>query len=145
MANRRANLSTYINNVLEQHFRDCEAQIKEFKKNITIMSNNPNSPFMEKVSRSGIGRIVRYSRTAVAIIGRSKNYQKRFMSSNRINSNNRVHVSPEIFAIIERLVSAVGKDKVSMGSYVTEIIREHPERYKESVLTIYLTNTQPLF
>ena len=30
--NRRANLSTYINNVLEQHFRDCEAQIKEFKK-----------------------------------------------------------------------------------------------------------------
>ena len=62
-------------------------------------------------SRSGIRRIVRYSRTAVAIIGRSKNYQKRFMSSNRINSNNRVHVSPEIFAIIERLVSAVGKDK----------------------------------
>lgn len=30
--NRRANLSTYINNVLEQHFRDCEAQIKELKK-----------------------------------------------------------------------------------------------------------------
>lgn len=30
--NRRANLSTYINNVLEQHFHDCEAQIKELKK-----------------------------------------------------------------------------------------------------------------
>lgn len=30
--NRRANLSTFINNVLERHFRDCEAQIKELKK-----------------------------------------------------------------------------------------------------------------
>lgn len=29
---RRANLSTFINNVLEQHFRDYEAQIKELKK-----------------------------------------------------------------------------------------------------------------
>lgn len=29
--NRRANLSTFINNVLEQHFRDYKAQIKEFK------------------------------------------------------------------------------------------------------------------
>ena len=27
----RANLSTFINNVLEQHFRDYEAQIKELK------------------------------------------------------------------------------------------------------------------
>lgn len=30
--NRRANLSTFINNVLEQHFNDCEAAIKELKK-----------------------------------------------------------------------------------------------------------------
>ena len=109
------------------------------------MSNNPNSPFMEKVSGAVSGALADALGQQSPSRAAAKNYQERFMSSNRINSNNRVHVSPEIFAIIERLVSAVGKDKVSMGSYVTEIIREHLERYKESVHTIYLTNTQPLF
>ncbi len=33
--NPRANLSTFINNVLEQHFRDYEQQIKELKDKYT--------------------------------------------------------------------------------------------------------------
>ena len=43
------------------------------------------------------------------------------------------------------MVAAVGKDKTSVGNYVTEIVREHLERNRDSINAIYLTNTQPLF
>lgn len=50
-----------------------------------------------------------------------------------------------MFDLLNRMVAAVGKNKASVGNYVTEIVREHLERHRESINTIYLTNTRPLF
>ena len=50
-----------------------------------------------------------------------------------------------MFEIISKVASAIGKDTVSVGNYVTEIVREHLERNRDSINAIYLTNTQPLF
>lgn len=109
------------------------------------MSNNSSSPFMEKVSGAVSGALSDALEHQSPSLAMAKKYQERFMSSNRTNSNNRIFIAEDVFKTVQRLVAAVGKDKVSMGSYVTEIIREHLERNKESVSTIYLTNTQPLF
>lgn len=75
----------------------------------------------------------------------AKKYQERYMSKNRIYAYKRVYISNEMFELLNRIVAAVGKEKVSMGNYVTEIVREHMERNKETINTVYLTNTQPLF
>ena len=50
-----------------------------------------------------------------------------------------------MYQLLTRMVAAVGKDKVSIGNYVTEIVKEHIERHRDSINSIYLTNTQPLF
>lgn len=109
------------------------------------MINNNSSPFMEKVSGAVSGALADTLHQQSPSLAAAQKYRERFMSNNRINSLSRICIAEDVFKVVERLVSAVGKDKVSMGSYVTEIIREHLERNKESVNTIYLTSTQPLF
>lgn len=109
------------------------------------MNNPPSSPFMEKVCGAvsdGLTDVLERQSPALAS---AKKYQERFLSNNRINANKRVYISDELYEIISKVVSAVGKDKVSMGNYMTEIVREHLERNRDSINAIYLTNTQPLF
>lgn len=75
----------------------------------------------------------------------AKKYQERYLSKNRIRAYKRVYISDDMFSLLTRIVCAVGKEKASVGNYVSEIVRDHIERNKETVNTVYLTNTQPLF
>ena len=102
------------------------------------MNNSPSSPFMEKVSGAVSGALSDALDRQSPSLAAAKNYQERFLSKNRINSNCRVYISDEMFDLLNRMVAAV-------GNYVTEIVREHVERHRESINTIYFTNTQPLF
>lgn len=109
------------------------------------MNNPPTSPFMEKVSGAvsgGLSEALERQSPALAAV---KKYQERFLSRNRIKASRRVYISDDMFEIISKVASAVGKDTVSVGNYVTEIVREHLERNRDSINAIYLTNTQPLF
>lgn len=109
------------------------------------MNNSHSSPFMEKVSGAVSGALSDALDRQSPSLAAAKNYQERFLSKNRINSNCRVYISEEMFALLNRMVAAVGKNNASVGNYVTEIVREHLERHRESINTIYLTNTRPLF
>ena len=42
-----------------------------------------------------------------------------------------------MFDLLNRMVAAVGKNRASVGNYVTEIVREHVERHRESINAIY--------
>ena len=109
------------------------------------MSNNNSSPFMEKVSGAVSGALSDALERQSPTLAAAKKYQERFLSKNRINSNCRVYISEEMYQLLTRMVAAVGKDKVSIGNYVTEIVKEHIERHRDSINSIYLSNTQPLF
>lgn len=109
------------------------------------MNNSHSSPFMEKVSGAVSGALSDALDRQSPSLATAKNYQERFLSKNRINSNCRVYISDEMFDLLNRMVAAVGKNKASVGNYVTEIVREHLERHRESINAIYFTNTRPLF
>lgn len=100
---------------------------------------------MEKVSGAVSGALSDALDRQSPSLAAAKKYQERFLSNNRIKANKRVYITDDMYEIISKVVSAVGKDTVSLGNYVTEIVREHLERHRESINTIYLTNTQPLF
>lgn len=109
------------------------------------MSNPPSSPFVEKVSGAisgGLSDALKRQSPSLAV---ARKYQERFLSNNRLADNKRVYISAELHAFLNRMVAAVGKEKTSVGNYVTEIVREHLVRNRESINAIYLTNTQPLF
>lgn len=100
---------------------------------------------MEKVSGAvadGLTNVLERQSPAIAV---ARKYQERFLSGNRIKSTRRVYLSDDLFQIVSKVASAVGKEKTSVGNYVTEIVREHLERNRDSINAIYLTNTQPLF
>lgn len=109
------------------------------------MNNPPSSPFMEKVSGAVSGALSDALDRQSPSLAAAKKYQERFLSNNRIKANKRVYITDDMYEIISKVVSAVGKDTVSLGNYVTEIVREHLERNRDSINAIYLTNTQPLF
>ena len=109
------------------------------------MNNPPSSPFMEKVSGAVSGALSDALDRHSPAMAAARKYQERFLSNNRLADNRRVYISAEMHALLTRIVAAVGKDKTSVGNYVTEIVREHLERNRDSVNAIYLTNTQPLF
>lgn len=109
------------------------------------MSNPPSSPLMEKVAGAVSGGLSEALERQSPLLGAARKYQERFLSNNRLNDNRRVYISAEMHALLTRMVAAVGKDKTSVGNYVTEIVREHLERNRDSINAIYLTNTQPLF
>lgn len=109
------------------------------------MNDNSKSPLMEKISGAvsdGLSNALERQSPALAAANK---YQERFLSKNRIRSNCRVYISGEMCALLGRIVSAVGADKASVGAYVTEIVRDHIERNRDSINAIYLTHTQPLF
>lgn len=109
------------------------------------MSNPPSSPFMEKVSGAISGGLSEALDRQSPSLAAARKYQERFLSNNRLADNKRVYISAELHTFLTRMVSAVGKEKTSVGNYVTEIVREHLERNRDSINAIYLTNTQPLF
>ncbi len=109
------------------------------------MNNPPSSPFMEKVSGAVSGALSDALDRQSPSLAAAKKYQERFLSNNRIKANKRVYITDDMYEIISKVVSAVGKDTVSLGNFVTEIVREHLERNRDSINAIYLTNTQPLF
>lgn len=109
------------------------------------MTNNTPSPFMEKVSGAVTDALSDALERQSPSLAAAKKYQERFLSKNRIYSNNRVYISPEMFSMLTKMVAVVGKEKTSIGGYLTEIVREHMERHRDSINAIYLTNTQPLF
>ena len=109
------------------------------------MNNPPSSPFMEKVSGAVSGGLSEALERQSPALASAKKYQQRFLSGNRIKASRRVYISDDMFEIISKIASAIGKDTVSVGNYVTEIVREHLERNRDSINAIYLTNTQPLF
>ena len=100
---------------------------------------------MEKVSGAVSGALSDALDRQSPSLAVAKKYQERFLSNNRIKANKRVYITDDMYEIISKVVSAVGKDTVSLGNYVTEIVREHLERNRDSINAIYLTNTQPLF
>ncbi len=100
---------------------------------------------MEKVSGAVSGALSDALDRQSPSLAAAKKYQERFLSNNRIKANKRVYITDDMYEIISKVVSAVGKDTVSLGNYVTEIVREHLERNRDSINAIYLTNTQPLF
>lgn len=100
---------------------------------------------MEKVSGAVSGALSDALDRQSPSLAAARKYQERFLSNNRIKANKRVYISDDMYEIISKVVSAVGKDTVSIGNYVTEIVREHLERNRDSINAIYLTNTQPLF
>lgn len=109
------------------------------------MSNPPTSLFVEKVSGAISGGLSDALERQSPSLAAARKYQERFLSSNRLADNKRVYISAELHAFLNRMVAVVGKEKTSVGNYVTEIVREHLERNRESINAIYLTNTQPLF
>ena len=109
------------------------------------MNNSPTSPFMEKVSGAVSNGLSEALERQSPSLTAAKKYQERFLSGNRIKAYRRVYISGDMFEIISKVAAAVGKDTVSIGNYVTEIVREHLERNRDSINAIYLTNTQPLF
>jgi len=110
------------------------------------MSNNsPSSPFVEKVSGAVADALSDALDRQSPTLAAANKYQSRFLSSNRLKSNRRVYISYELHELLTRIVTAVGSDKASVGAYVTEIVKEHIERNRDSINAIYLTNTQPLF
>lgn len=109
------------------------------------MSNKSPSPFMGKVSGALSEALSDALEMQSPSLAAAKKYQERFLSGNRINSICRVYISEDMFQLLNRLVGAVGKETASVGYYVTEIVREHMERNRDSINDIYLTNTQPLF
>lgn len=109
------------------------------------MNNTPSSQFIEKVSGAVSEALSDALERQSPALAAAVKYQERFLSKNRINSNCRVYISEEMYHLLTRMVAAVGKDKVSIGNYVSEIVREHMERHRDSIHSIYLTNTQPLF
>ena len=109
------------------------------------MSNPTSSPFMEKVAGAVSGGLSEALERQSPSLGAARKYQERFLSNNRLADNKRVYISSELHSFLTRMVAAVGKEKTSVGNYVTEIVREHLERNRDSINAIYLTNTQPLF
>lgn len=109
------------------------------------MSNPHPSPFMEKVSGAVSGALSDALDRQSPALCAAKKYQERFLSNNRLADNKRVYISADMHSFLTKIVAAVGKDKTSVGNYVTEIVREHLERNRDSINAIYLTNTQPLF
>lgn len=110
-----------------------------------MYNNPPSSPFMEKVSGAVAGALSDALDKQSPLLATAKKYQERFLSNNRLLSNRRVYISEELHELLNKIVVVVGKDNASVGAYVTEIVREHIERNRDSIHAIYLTNTQPLF
>lgn len=112
---------------------------------MTKTRNRNSSPIVEKISgvlAEGIDVALDLQSPTLACC---KKYQQKYLSNNRICSMHRVYISEEMHELLTRIAGAVGKDKASAGAYLTEIVKDHFERNRDTVNAIYLMNTQPLF
>lgn len=103
------------------------------------------SPLVEKIAGTIAGEVDDALGYQSQTLADCKKYRQRYLSNNRLNSVHKVYVSGEMHELITRVVSAVGKDKVSAGAYLTEIVKDHFERNRDTVNAIYLMQTRPLF
>lgn len=100
---------------------------------------------MEKVSGAVAGALSDALEKQSPQLAAANKYRERFLSNNRVKATTRIYISQEMAALITKIASAVGSDKVSVGHYMTEIVREHIERNRDAINAIYLTDTHPLF
>lgn len=74
-----------------------------------------------------------------------EHYIERFLSPHEVKSNSKAYLYPEVHAALSRLVRAINRRGVSIGSYASEIILEHIARNNVVMRSVYDHNHKDLF
>lgn len=109
-----------------------------------MKTTNP-APFLEQLSGAVSSGLSKSLDEQAPVLATAKKYQQQYLSERFVPSYGRVIIADDMYQLVTRLVAAVGKNKTSVGAYVTEIVRDHVKRNMESINAVYLLNTQPLF
>lgn len=75
----------------------------------------------------------------------SERYVGRYLTPHEVRSNTKVYIYPEVHAALSRMVKAMGKSGVSIGSYASEIILDHIAKHHAVMRNIFDNNCKDLF
>lgn len=71
-------------------------------------------------------------------------YVSQFLSPHEVRSNTKAYLYPEVHAVLSRMVKALGKSGVSIGSYASEILLDH-FAHRSVMQSVFDNGKEPLF
>ena len=72
-------------------------------------------------------------------------YVSQFLSPHEVRSNTKAYLYPEVHAVLSRMVKALGKSGVSIGSYASEILLDHFAHHRSVMQSVFDNGKEPLF
>lgn len=72
-------------------------------------------------------------------------YMSQFLSPREVRSNTKAYLYPEVHAVLSRMVKALGKSGVSIGSYASEILLDHFAHHRSVMQSVFDAGKEPLF
>ncbi|MFV9805704.1 DUF3408 domain-containing protein [Phocaeicola vulgatus] len=72
-------------------------------------------------------------------------YLSQFLSPHEVRSNTKAYLYPEVHAVLSRMVKALGKSGVSIGSYASEILLDHFAHHRSVMQSVFDAEKEPLF
>lgn len=72
-------------------------------------------------------------------------YVSQFLSPHEVRSNTKAYLYPEVHAVLSRMVKALGKSGVSIGSYASEILLDHFAHHWSVMQSVFDAGKEPLF
>lgn len=72
-------------------------------------------------------------------------YVSQFLSPHEVRSNTKAYLYPEVHAVLSRMVKALGKSGVSIGSYASEILLDHFAHHRSVMQSVFDAGKEPLF
>lgn len=72
-------------------------------------------------------------------------YMSQFLSPHEVRSNTKAYLYPEVHAVLSRMVKALGKSGVSIGSYASEILLDHFAHHRSVMQSVFDGEKEPLF
>lgn len=72
-------------------------------------------------------------------------YVSQFLSPHEVRSNTKAYLYPEVHAVLSRMVKALGKSGVSIGSYASEILLDHFAHHRSVMQSAFDSEKEPLF
>ena len=77
---------------------------------------------------------------------RASEARDRYVSQfHEVRSNTKAYLYPEVHAVLSRMVKALGKSGVSIGSYASEILLDHFAHHRSVMQSVFDNGKEPLF
>ncbi len=72
-------------------------------------------------------------------------YISQFLTPHTVKSGTKAYIYPEVHAVLSRMIKTLGKNGVSIGSYVSEILLDHFAHHQSVMQSVFDSNNEDLF